>query len=216
MTDISKRIKALFFLRAIFLLSLVAGLGSFLVEGIALSFGEGHVFSAAGGMTIYVLTTIFTILRLLAIVLVAATLVLIVGINGECKAAFCTAIGAAVTAIASGILMYLPATRAAGWVVGFVADLALAGATFMLIDGIFDRKARGTPLFGFAVLGIALMVVSSICTLLTYFIKAPEALLGAVYSASQVTHIVYCVILFLAIHSCLKEGRSMKESEAIE
>lgn len=216
MTDISKRIKALFFLRAIFLLSLVAGLGSFLVEGIALSFGEGHVFSAAGGMTIYVLTTIFTILRLLAIVLVAATLVLTVGINGECKAAFWTAIGAAVTAIASGILLYLPATRTAGWVVGFVADLGLAGATFLLIDGIFDRKARGTPLFGFAVLGIALMVVSSICTLLTYFVKAPEALLGAVYSASQVTHIVYCVILFLAIHSCLKEGRSMKESEAIE
>ena len=70
MTDISKRIKALFFLRAIFLLSLVTSLGSFILEGIALSFGEGHVFSAAGGMTIYVLTTIFTILRLLAIVLV--------------------------------------------------------------------------------------------------------------------------------------------------
>ena len=216
MTDISKRIKALFFLRAIFLLSLVTSLGSFILEGIALSFGEGHVFSAAGGMAIYVLTTIFTILRLLAIVLVAATLVLTIGINGECKAAFWTAIGAAVMAIASGILLYTPSTRVAGWIVGFGADLAFAGATFMLIDGIFDRKARGTPLFSFAVLGIALMVVSSICTLLTFFVKAPEALLGAVYSASQVTHIVYCVILFLAIHSCLKEGRSMKESEAIE
>lgn len=215
MTDISKRIKALFFLRVIFLISLIAGLGSFLTEAIALSFGEGHVFSEAGSMTIYVFVSIFTILKLLVIVLVAATLILSAKVNKECLTALCFALVAAVLAILSGVFQYISDTKLVGWILGLVSGLVFAAATFLLIDGIFDKQARKTPLFSFATLGICLMVVSNVLSFLVYLIKTPEGLQGAVYSAAEVTAILYSAILFLAIHLCLKEIKNTKESEAI-
>ncbi|MBQ9457208.1 MAG: hypothetical protein IJU64_01710 [Bacilli bacterium] len=216
MTDISKRIKALFFLRAIFLISLVAGFGSFIVEGIAMSFGESHVFSEGGAMTIYVFTSIFLILRLSAIVLSAATFVLTMKINKECMGAFITALIAAVLAIASGILQYIPDAKVAALVLSLISNLGLAAAVFLLIDGIFEQKARKTSLFGFAMLGICLSVISSVLSFLTYFVSTPEGLLSAIYSSGQVTYILSSVILFMAIHNCLKEIENTQESEAIQ
>ena len=216
MKDISKRIKALFFLRAIFLISIIAGFGSFLVEGIALSFGEGHAFSEGGAMTLMVFTGIFTALRLLVIVLSAATFILTMKINKECLAAFFTAIGAAVLAIAAGVLVYTQGTAQACFSLELVSGIALAVSAFLLIDGIFDQQARKTPLFKFAMLGICLMVIASVISFIVYFVKTPEGLLGAVYSAGQVTYIISSITLFLAIHLCLQEIRNYQESEAIE
>lgn len=216
MKDISKRIKALFFLRAIFLICIIAGFGSFLVEGISLSFGDGHAFSESGAMTLIVFTGIFTGLRLLAIVLSAVTFILTMKINKECMAAFLTIIGAAVFAIAAGVLIYTQGTAQAGFSLELVSGIATAVSVFLLIDGIFDQQARPSPLFKFAMLGVCLMVVASVISFIVYFIRTPEALLGAVYSAGQVTYIISTIIIFLAIHLCLKEIKNNQESEVIE
>ena len=216
MKEVSRRINALFFLRIIFLITLVVGAGSFLVEGITLSFGDGHAFSEAGSVTVLVFSTVFGILKLLAIVLSAATFFLTMKINKECMAAFCVAVIAAILAICSGIFQYLNDTWLAALVLELISNIALAVSVFLLIDGIFEQKARKTPLFSFAVLGICLMVISAVSTFLSLTLKTADGFLGAMYAIGQVTYILYSVILFMAIHGCLKEISNNEESEVIE
>ena len=216
MKDIAKRIKALFFLRAIFLISLVVGIGSLLVEGIAMSFGEDHVFSEAGSMTVYILAIIFGVLRVLVVILSAVTLIFVRNINKECRAALFTTLASAVIGIVGLVLQYFGATKTAGIAIGLVSGIGFAAATFLLIDGIFDRQARKEPLFHFAVLGIVLMVVSSVLSFLSYIIKNPDGLLGAVYGGSQLLVIIYSIIIFMSLNACLKEAKNIKESEAIQ
>lgn len=216
MKDISKRIKALFFLRFIFLISLVVGIGSLLVEIIALSFGDGHVFSEAGSITILVFVSIFGILRILVVVLSAAIFILVMKINKECMGAFLTAFCSAILGIVSMILQYTNGANTASLTLSLVSGIGLSAATFMLIDGIFDQQARKNPLFSFAMLGICLMVVSSVLSFLTYTIKVQEGLVGAIYMGSQMSCILYSIILFMAINSCLKDVKNIEESEPVQ
>ena len=216
MKDISKRIKALFFLRFIFLISLVVGIGSLLVEIIALSFGDGHVFSEAGSITILVFVTIFGILRILVVVLSAAIFILVMKINKECMGAFLTAFCSAILGIVSMILQYTNGANTVTLTLSLVSGIGLSIATFMLIDGIFDQQARKNPLFSFAMLGICLMVVSSVLSFLTYTIKVQEGLVGAIYMGSQMSCILYSIILFMAINSCLKDVKNIEESEPVQ
>lgn len=216
MKDISKRIKALFFLRFIFLISLVVGIGSLLVEIIALSFGDGHVFSEAGSITILVFVSIFGILRILVVVLSAAIFILVMKINKECMGAFLTAVCSAILGIVSMILQYINGATTVSLTLSLVSGIGLSAATFMLIDGIFDQQARKNPLFSFAMLGICLMVVSSVLSFLTYTIKVQEGLVGAIYMGSQMSCILYSIILFMAINSCLKDVKNIEESEPVQ
>lgn len=216
MKDISKRIKALFFLRFIFLISLVVGIGSLLVEIIALSFGDGHVFSEAGSITILVFVTIFGILRILVVVLSAAIFILVMKINKECMGAFLTAFCSAILGIVSMILQYTNGANTVTLTLSLISGIGLSIATFMLIDGIFDQQARKNPLFSFAMLGICLMVVSSVLSFLTYTIKVQEGLVGAIYMGSQMSCILYSIILFMAINSCLKDVKNIEESEPVQ
>lgn len=213
MTDISKRLRALWFLRIIFCISMIISIASVITALVTVSFGEGHQFSEAGAMVFFSLESVYSVGRLVVIILAAATLILTMKINKECTAAFGFGIGAGVLALVAAVFQYITATRTVGFVLSFISDLALAVALFLLIDGIFERKARKSPLFTFVMLGLCLMVIYAVLSFIAFYTKFPEGAVSSIYTASEICYILYNVILFICLHSCLKEIKNATESE---
>ena len=214
MTNIANRIKALGLLRWIYLISLVIASASFILIFIALALGSEYQFTEPGGVTYYVLTLILSIAHFVVIVLIAATFILTFRLNIECRISFFIGIGAAVLSIASGIMVVVPVAAYAGLIIAMISDLLITAALFALIDGIFEKQARGTPLFNFAMLGMCLNVVYTVFSFVASVFRLNEAFSAVLYTIGAVCYILSSLIIFMSLNSSLKEIKRYQESEA--
>lgn len=217
MNDIPKRLRALRFLKVIYLIAMIASIGYLVTLSVLLGIDPNYEWNAGGAITIEVLLTIFNVIRILVVVMTAVTLILTCKVNKECGLALGFGIGAAVLSIASGVLLLLPIDRTASSILSFLSNLATVASLFALLDGIFERKARGTPLFHFIVLGLVLYAIWAIFDFFTVVLPLQAMASYAIFYTSEVIATLSDVIIFLALRGTLKQIGSYQkaESEAI-
>jgi hypothetical protein len=214
MNDIPKRLRALRFLKIIYLIAMIASIGYLITLSVLLGIDPAHEWSAGGAIFVEVLMGIFNVARIVVVVLTAVTLILTCKVNKECGIALGLGIAAAVFSIVSGALLLAPIDRTASSVLSFVANLATAAALFALLDGIFERKARGTPLFHFVILGLVLYIIWAIFDLFTVVLPLQATASYALFYTSEVIATLADVIVFLALRGTLKEIDAYQKAES--
>ena len=212
MTFISKRIRALRYLRDISTISFVAALGSLILMAILIGIGNsGKGVSEAAGITVYVFDTAFNIARIIAIILFAIVLVLTLEVNGECRSAFWVGVGSGILALMSGIFTYTLQAQVVPFLMMLLAYLGVAVALFLLIDGVFEKQARKTQLFSIACLGIGLLAVGSVLEFITFVAPLEDATAIALYFASEAAIFLAYFIIFIALQLGYKKISSDEE-----
>lgn len=212
MTDIAKRVRALRLLRDVFMLSFIVGACSLVLLAITLPLGINEVNVPAGiGMTIVVFETIFDVLRLVAIVLFALALILTIQINKECRIAFWLGIVAGVLAIIAGVFQYSMESRVSGYVLGMISTILLALAVYALVDGIFEKQARGTSLFALNCVGIGLMILAAIAEFVAVIAGLPHDVASSLYLISIIFYFLGNLIVFLCLNKTYKTIKGDKE-----
>ena len=217
MNDIPTRLRALRFLKMIYLIAMIASIGYLITLTVLLGIDRNVEWNQAGAITVEALLGLFTGARILVIVFSAVVLILTRKVNKECRLALGFGIGAAVLAIVSGVLLLAPVDHTISSAVGLVANLATVATLFTLLDGIFEKKERGTPLFNFVVLGLVLFAVWAIMDFLVVAIPFVETASYVLFYTSEVLAALADIIVFLALRGTLKEIEAYKieESEAI-
>ena len=217
MNDIPARLRALRFLKVIYLIAMIASIGYLLTLTVLLGIDRNVEWNQAGAITVETLLGLFTGARILVIVFSAVTLILTRKVNKECRLALFFGIGAAVLAIVSGALLLAPIDRTVSSAVGLVANLATVATLFALLDGIFEKKERGTPLFHFVVLGLILYTLWAVLDFLVVAIPFMVTASYVLYYMSEVIATLADIIVFLALRETLREIKAYKieESEAI-
>ena len=215
MSDIARRMKALRFLRDIFFISFIIALCSFILMAVILFLGEEYPFSSGSGMAIIVIESILNIGRIVVVILLAITLILTMSINKECRLAFLVAVGAAILSIIAGILIRTGSSRILCYVFSFISELAVAFSTFALIDGVFEKQTRKTPLFQFVIASVCLYAIAALFYFLAYVIKYSAPVFSALVTAGEVCYILSSFIIFLSLHNALKMIDEYEGSEVI-
>ena len=217
MTDIAKRVKALRLLRDIFMLTFIVGACSLILMVILLPLSSGTAqIPDALGVFIFVLDTIFTVLKLAAIVLFAITLILTIPINKECRLAFWCGVVAALCAILSGIFQYTLQSRMASYVLSMVCTLALVASIFLLVDGIFDQKARSTTIFYLMCVGIFLMVLAAVFEFIAFGAGLSHDVTSTFYLVSLIGYFLGHLIVFLSLNKGYRLVKTDKEVAAAQ
>lgn len=210
-THIPHRVRALRYLRLIFLVYFIAALGSFLSTIIASAISGGDV-PVGVGVTFTVFDTIFFLMKLVAIVLFAVTLVLTMEVNRECRLAFWVGMASAALSLAAGVMEFAMEDRMAGRVLSMVAVFGVAFSIFALIDGIYEQQARKSPLFAFACIAIGFTVVGAILEFLAFSFRFQDISGAWLFIAGEICYILGYGVIFGCLHRAQKEVKDVEES----
>lgn len=215
MTNIPKRVRALRLLRMIFLILFIVSLLSLAVTAIAAALGGNSEAVPDGvGIAIAVLTSVFSIMRFVGIVTFAVALIVTMTVNKQCFAAFWLGFAAGLLAIFSVALEYTLESRVAANVLSLLASLCVAASVFELIEGIYDKQERKSPLFSFVCVALGLMVVGAILDFIVYMVRMDGVVATSLYVVGEIAYIVSYGIIFGCLHLSYKEVKKLNlESE---
>jgi len=212
MTNIPKRVRALRFLRIIFLVSFIVSVLSLINMVVALGI-SGTEFPEAAGVTIAVLDTIFNSIAALVAIFLVITLIVTMSVNKECYVAFCLGMAGALMAIVSFILEYTLETRLPTYLLSMLTGFCVAGALFALVDGVYEHQQRKSPLNTFFCIAIGLLVVSAVLAFVTFVAKMPTGASIALYLASEVGYVLAYGIIWGCLQKSFKEIKKFEQSE---
>ena len=216
MTDIPKRVRALRLLRVIFLIYFIVSILSLFITALVLSLSGNETIPDGVAITTSVLMSIFGILRFVGMVAFAVTLIITMVINKQCLAAFWFGLAAGLMAIFAGVLEYTLSSRIPANVLSMLAGFCLAASIFELIEGIYDKQERKSPLFSFVCVALGLMVVSTIFDFLVFIAKMDGVVATSLYLISEIGFILSHGIIFVCLHLALKDVKKHNlESEVV-
>ena len=214
MTDIPKRIRALRLLRLVFLVYFIVSILSLASAAIASGLAGSETIPDGVGITIALLTSIFSIARLVGMVVFAVILIITMVVNKQCLAAFWLGFAAALMAIFSVLLEYSLESRIPANVLSMLAGFCIAASVFELIEGIYDKQERKSPLFGFVCVALGLMVISTVLDFIVFIVKMDGIVATSIYLVGEVGFIVSYGIIYGCLQMSYKEVKKMKlESE---
>ena len=216
MTDLSKRIRATRLLRDIFIISLIVTICSTIVTMITVALWDLPVIPQAAGITVSVLVTIFDIMSVVVIVLIAATFVLTINYNKQCRYAFFLVVLGAILMILAAILQNTLVHRVPAYVVNLFGELMVAVAIYTLIDGLYNHEYRKTSFIKYVGMGCILMELSALFELIAFATKVNAGFTTMFYGMSLASSIAYSVILLISMNSALKDSRMKKASKELE
>lgn len=213
MTNIPQRVRALRFLRIIFLISFIVSIVSLATVLVALGVGSSREVSQAAGVTISVLTTICQTAFLVVVVLLGITLIASMSVNKGCRIAFWFGIIAAILAIVSGVLDYTLASRIPSHVLSMISTLCVAASIVTLIDGIYDSQQRKSPLWNFVCISIFLLVASTILSFVVFVAPMTAETSVALYLVSEVGFVLAYGIIWGCTQKSYTEVQTYLERE---
>ena len=189
----------------IFLVYFVVSILSLTATLLALGLSGNASIPDGVGITIAVLMSIFNIIRFVGMVAFAVTLIITMVVNKQCLIAFWFGLASGLMALTAGVLEYTLDTRVPTYVLSMLANFSLTISIFELIDGIYDKHERKSPLFNFVCIALGLMIVSAVLEFVAFIARVDGIVATSLYLLSEIGYILSYGIIFGCLHQSYKE-----------